>query len=87
MKLTDSGEYTVPRVRAVCDFVALDMRAMPQDAASLKNGQEISELDAFLEDMEYYIKSDSMRLVFSSKNSALLEKSVKRGANNVQIIE
>lgn len=87
VKLTDNGEYLVPRVRAVCDFVALDMRNMPTDAASVKKGQEVSELEGFLSEMEYYIKSDSMRLVFSVNNSSLLDKSVKLGAGSVQIVE
>lgn len=87
VKLTDSGNYTVPRVRAVCDFIALDMRIMPSDAATVKNGQDTSELYDFLGQMEYYIKSDNMRLVFSTKNSSLLEKAVGYGATSVQLVE
>ena len=86
VKLTDSGRYLVPRLRAVCDFAALDMRSMPTSAASVKNGQSTSELKAFLDEMEYYIGSGSMRLVFSSKNSALMQSAVKLGATSVQVV-
>lgn len=87
VKLTDGGDYTVPRLRAVCDFIALDMRDMPSDAAEKKDGQEKSQLFAFLEEMEYYIKAYSMRLVFTPENSSLLSSSVEYGATSVQIIE
>lgn len=86
VKLTDSGIYLVPRLRAVCDFAAIDMRSMPTSAASIKNGQSTSELKAFLDEMEYYISSGSMRLVFSSKNSALMQSAVKLGATSVQVV-
>ncbi len=87
VKLTESGDYTVPRLRAVCDFLALDLRNMPADAATKKPGQETSELYAFLGDMEYYIKAYSMRLVFTPENSSLLTSSIGYGATNVQIVE
>ncbi len=87
VKLTEAGDYTVSRLRSVCDFIALDLKNMPADAATKKQGQETSELFAFLSDMEYYIKSYSMRLVFTPENSSLLSRSVEYGATNVQIIE
>ena len=86
VKLTDSGNYLVPRLRAVCDFTALDMMDMPTSAASIKNGQSSSELKIFLDEMEYYIASGSMRLVFSSDNSALMQSAVKLGATSVQVV-
>ncbi len=87
VEMTDSGVYLVPRVRSVCDFVALDMRDMSPDAASRKNGDGVSELYGFLGNMEYYIKSDSLRLVFSKKNASLLEKATEYGITSVQIVE
>lgn len=86
VKLTENGKYIVPRLRAVCDFAALDMRGMPTSAASIKNGQSVSELKAFLDEMEYYISSGSMRLVFSSENSSLMQSAVRLGATSVQVV-
>ena len=86
VKLTDKGKYTVPRLRAVCDFVALDLRDMSPAAANVKDGQSVSELRAFLNEMEYYIKSGSMRLVFSEDNSSLMKSAVNLGITSVQIV-
>ena len=87
VKLTDQGVYMIPRLRAVCDFTALDLRDMPRDAATKKAGQEKSELSAYLGEMEYYIKSGSMRLVFSTGNSSLMNSATDLGVTSAQIVE
>ena len=77
VKLTDGGVYIVPRLRAVCDFVALDVRGL-----RTKSG-----LYDFIDEMEYYISSGDMRLVFSTENSSLAKNAVDYGANSVQVVE
>ena len=77
VKLTDGGDYIVPRLRAVSDFAALDAR----------NIKTRTELYAFIDEMEYYISSGNMRLVFSAENSAFAQNAVDYGANSVQVVE
>ena len=77
VKLTDSGVYLVPRLRAVCDFVALDARGI----------RTRSGLGEFIAEMEYYISSGDMRLVFSTENSSLAKSAIDFGANSVQVVE
>ena len=77
VKLTESGKYLVPRMRAVCDFAALDLRDIPSTSA----------LRTILDEMEYYIKSDSMRLVFSTDNSSLMKSAFELGITSAQIVE
>lgn len=77
VKLTDMGVYIVPRLRAVCDFVALDVRDVNTRSA----------LYALIDEMEYYISSSDMRLVFSTQNSSFINGAVDYGANSVQVVE
>lgn len=77
VKLTDSGKYLVPRMRAVCDFTALDLREV----------QSVSSLKATLDEMEYYISSGSMRLVFSKNNSSFMKSAFDLGITSAQIVE
>lgn len=77
VKLTDGGVYIVPRLRAVCDFVALDVREV----------QTRTELYELIDEMEYYISSGNMRLVFSKENSSFSQNAVDHGANSVQVVE
>lgn len=81
---TENGDYRASRIRSVCDFVALDMRDLPKDADA---GAEESVLFKTLGEMEYYIKSYSMRVVLSTENSSLYDSFLRFGAENVQIIE
>ena len=77
VKLTDSGVYIVPRLRAVCDFAALDVRGV----------QTRTELYDIIEELEYYISSGDMRLVFSTANSNFTQNAIDRGAKGVQVVE
>lgn len=75
--LTDDGKYLVPRLRSVCDFTALDLRDV----------NSVTSLKASLDEMEYYIKSDAMRLVFSKDNSSLMKDAFNLGITSAQIVE
>ncbi len=81
---TEKDDYRASRIRSVCDFVALDMRDLPEDADA---GAEESVLFKILGEMEYYIKSYSMRVVISTENSSLYDSLLSFGAENIQIIE
>lgn len=85
-KLTEQGVYYAARLRAVCDFAALDLRALPDNADSVEVG-EISQLEQMLDEMEYYISSYSMRIVLSNDNSALYDAMRELGVANIQIID
>ena len=85
-KLTEEEIYHAARLRSVCDFVALDLRDLPVDADKVAIEGEASLLDSTLGEMEYYISSYSMRVVFSEKNSSLCDAAVALGVENIQII-
>lgn len=85
-KLTEDGIYHAARLRSVCDFVALDLRDLPDDADEVAIEGEASLLDSALGDMEYYISSYSMRIVFSENNSSLCDAAIALGVENIQII-
>jgi hypothetical protein len=90
VKLLEDGTYLAARVRSVCDFIALDLRALSLDAdktaASLEENEK-SELEVLLDGMEYYVSSYKMRIVLSKNNSELYDALVSLGVNNIQIIE
>lgn len=85
-KLTEESVYHAARLRSVCDFVALDLRSLPEDADEVNAEGEISLLDQAIGEMEYYVSSYSMRLVFSKENSALCDSAIALGVKNLQII-
>lgn len=84
-RLTEEGIYHAARLRAVSDFVALDLRDLPDNADSVEVG-EISLLEQVLDEMEYYISSYSMRVVLSEENSVLYDALRKLGVASIQII-
>ena len=78
------NDHTAAMVRSVCDFVALDMRDLSDNA---DRGGEESLLYKTLCDMEHYIGSYKMRVVFSEKNASLRDSAMKYGVESIQIIE
>jgi hypothetical protein len=84
-RLTEEGIYHAARLRAVSDFVALDLRDLPDNADSVEVG-EISLLEQMLDEMEYYISSYSMRVVLSEENSVLYDALCELGVASIQII-
>ncbi len=84
LSATAENDYRAARIRNVCDFVALDLTDLPKNADF---GREESVLYETLGEMEYYIKSYSMRVVISAESSALCKSLTEFGAENIQIIE
>ena len=91
--MTDQDVYFASRVSAVCDYLALDLRYMSPDAdkagESDDNGEAevISELDATLGELEYYIEAYKMRVIFSKENASLYNSATELGVSNIQIVE
>ena len=81
---TEENDYRAARIRNVCDFVALDLTDLPKNADF---GREESVLYKTLGEMEYFIKSYSMRVVISAESSALWGSLADFGVESVQIIE
>lgn len=84
----DGGEgKNAKRISAVCDYVAIDLRAMPSSADEVKGGDEKPELYMTLEELEYFVKVYSARIVFGKDNSGLCNSARKWGVTNMQVIE
>lgn len=88
--MTEYDVYYAGRIRAVCDYIALDLKNMNVDAADLPadvgEGKPVSELEALIDKMYYYIESYGMRIILSKDNSALYSDVKELGVVNVQIV-
>ena len=91
VKKTDSEIYLAARVRAVCDYLALDLTDLKvSDGESIGNdpdGKPLeSRLSEILGEFEYYIKSYSMRVIFSQAEYKIYVPAQALGVKNMQII-
>lgn len=86
-KLTEEGAYNAAIIRSVCDFVALDLRGVSCDEPEGADEETEGQLSSVLAEMEFYVRSYNMRVVFSKENSALYDSAKKMGAVSIQIIE
>ena len=77
----------VKRVSAVCDYVAVDLRRLPSNAAVAEDGEETPLLYKTLDELKYFIKVYSARVVFGAGNSKLAESAAKWGVTDYQIVE
>lgn len=90
--MTEQDIYLASRVGAVCDYLALDLRAMSVDADKVEESTEdgdvaISELDATLAELEYYVEAYKIRVVFSKSNASLYDSALDLGVSNIQIVD
>lgn len=84
----EENVYHAARIRSVCDYLALDLRALPEDADEAPEEEgALTPLAALLRKMEYSIRSCGMRLVLSKENASLYDSVKDLGAESVQIIE
>lgn len=95
--LTDENLYYAPRIKKVCDFLALDLRGLSPDADQ-KVGEEdaetedaaeavaLSSLESVLSETEYYLRAYSMRVVLSKENAVLYDSVKELGIENIQIV-
>jgi hypothetical protein len=74
--LTESNVYYASRLRAVCDFAAIDLRSATEE-----------NIESILEKNEYYIKSYPLRGVFCESNRAISAIARECGMTSIQIIE
>lgn len=87
MLLTEQDIYYAARLRSVCDFLALDLRALPENADRVEEGsEEASLLEQTAERMEYYVSSYGMRAVLSKSNAALYDSAKSLGFESIQIV-
>ena len=86
MLLTEQDVYYAARLRSVCDFLALDLRALPENADQVNEGAETSLLEQIAVQMEYYVSSYGMRAVLSKDNAALYEGAKALGFESIQIV-
>lgn len=75
-QLTENGVYYASRLRAVCDFAALDLRGATEE-----------NIETVLTENEYYIKSYALRAVFCKENSKIAALAREIGITSTQIIE
>ncbi|MBQ8409558.1 MAG: hypothetical protein IJY39_11925 [Clostridia bacterium] len=94
-RMTEEGIYFASVIREACDYVALDLRCLSSDADKASETLEdedqsekpVCELELMLENMEYYIRSYSMRVVLSKDNAVLYDSAKEYGVTSIQIIE
>ncbi len=91
VKKTEEEIYLAARVRAVCDYLALDLTdLLVADGESVgydPDGKPLeSKLSQILGEFEYYIRSYSMRVIFSQAEYKIYEPALALGVENMQII-
>ena len=86
MLLTEQNIYYAARLRSVCDFLALDLRGLPENADQVNEGMELSLLENMAAQMEYYVSSYAMRAVLSKDNAVLYESAKALGFESIQIV-
>lgn len=84
---TDKDDRTAQRIAAVSDYIAIDLRGMPGNSAAQPSSGETPPLYETLEELEYFIKVYSARIVFGKNNSGLANSARKWGVTSTQIIE
>lgn len=81
--------YLAGRIRANCDYVALDLREMvygSEETETDRDGESVSVLEGTVERMDYYIRSYPARLIFSAENSKLYREAMVLGIVDFQIV-
>ncbi len=83
---TADGVYIASRVRAVCDYLAVDLRELDATEMSAQGEDGSTPLEALIEDMKYYVEAYGLRAVLSRENSAIRAQLIDLGVKNIQII-
>ncbi len=96
MQKTFDGIYLVGKLKKVCDYIALDLRGIQsvntggentQDSGENQTGEsQKSALEQTLEQMDYFIKTYNLRLVFGSEDSENCQKAIELGYGNCQMV-
>ncbi len=89
----DAESYLASRLASVCDFAALDLRAIDaesifaEEAETNEQGEELpGALERFLAENEYAIKAYGLRVVLSNENAELYDNLKALGVTNIQVI-
>ncbi len=96
MQKTFDGIYLAGKLIKVCDYIALDLRGIQSASADGENTRDGGEnqtaesqksaLEQTLEQMDYFIKSYNLRLVFGSEDSENCQKAIELGYGNCQMV-
>lgn len=91
LALSENGEYVAARLRASCDYLALDLTHLTvadgESGGKDGEGEEIpSRLEEILQKNAYYIKSYPMRVLFAREESKLYIPAIALGVTDLQII-
>lgn len=84
--LTENEVYIAAKLKAACDFVALDLRHLDFSEISESGSIAPTNLAQYLSQIKYYLSSYSLRLVFSDANEKLFDEARKLGFANVQVV-
>ncbi len=85
--MANDGVYFASRIRAVCDYLALDLRDLDKNEMLESIDPDGNNgIDAILGELGYYIEVYQMRMVLGSKNEELRESLRDLGVRNTQII-
>ena len=88
---TENDIYLAARVRALCDYLALDLTDLTvADGESIgkdENGDPIrSRLSEILDSYAYYVRTYPMRVIFSQSEFKIYEPALALGVENMQIV-
>ncbi len=88
---TENEIYLASRVKNSCDYLALDLTHLVIGDGESNgvdgNGERLpSTLEKTLEENEYYIKSYSLRVLFSKEHSRLYIPALELGVTDLQIV-
>ncbi len=85
LDMTSKDGYLAPRLREVCDYLALDLTHLTLSDGDDGNNAS-KRLEETIEKYEYYIKSYPMRLLFSTEASGLHAQARSMGAVDMQTV-
>ena len=80
LAMVSDGVYLAPRLREVCDYLALDLTALTDGSVT------DDKLEEALENNKYYIKSYPLRMLFATGCSGLYSKALAFGVTDMQVV-
>lgn len=86
--MTENEVYLAGKLKAACDYVALDLRQLDfLDAEQAEDSDVPTSLAEYLNELKYYLSTYSLRLVFSDGNKHFFDEAIDLGFENVQVAD